>query len=686
MKKRMIVFLAVAGALAVATAAIGLVAGQRSVLRRPQGTAPLVLKKMDLDRIKPGRNAEAAIGANERRGPDSTPDIESYLQRAYPADEVPIEATIGAQNAWAALNARAHSSGAWQLIGPSKATQPGVLDALGDFAQYVTAGRVTAMAIGPTCVSGACPVYVAAAGGGIWRTRNGLAGHPNWQFVSGSFATNAIGTLVVDPNDPSGRTLYAGTGEPNASADSEAGMGIYRSADGGATWSLLPGSSLFQGRSLASLVIAPSGDILVGVTRGVRGISSVLSGGATTTPPVAAALGLYRSTDGGASFSLIWGGNGSIRGVNEVALDPNNASILYAAAFQQGVWRSTNNGASFAQIKTPLNPALNTDRAEFALAALPGSLTRMYVGVGNQSDSGANRARVYRTDDAAGAAVFTDLTSPQNIGYCTSQCWYDNVVFSPAGHPDIVYLGGSFSYGQLGGVSNGRGVLLSTDAGATWSDLTQDGDPNFADATHPDQHGIVVNPDNPFQYWEGSDGGVVRSDGLFADVSYKCNTRGLNAAGLALCKSLLSRVPNQLYSLNEGFSTLQFQSLSSSARRPQNNLQGGTQDNGTWQYTGSSVVWPQVIYGDGGQSGFSSANDALRFNTFTGQANDVNFRNGDPTKWCIASGPIINSPESSYFYPPVTADPNPANGGTIFQGSFSVWRTQDWGGSRAFLE
>jgi len=64
----------------------------------------------------------------------------------------------------------------------------------------------------------------------------------------------------------------------------------------------------------------------------------------------------------------------------------------------------------------------------------------------------------------------------------------------------------------------------------------------------------------------------------------------------------------------------------------------------------------------------------------------VNFRNGDPTKWVIATGPIVSSPEGAYFYPPVTGDPNPANAGTIYQGSQSVWRTQDWGGNQAYLE
>ena len=101
---------------------------------------------------------------------------------------------------------------------------------------------------------------------------------------------------------------------------------------------------------------------------------------------------------------------------------------------------------------------------------------------------------------------------------------------------------------------------------------------------------------------------------------------------------------------------------------------------------GLTDLWPQIIYGDGGQSGFSSTTEARRFNTFSGQANDVNFRSGDPTAWCVASGPIVSSPESSFFYPPIIADPHTANAGQIFEGSFSVWRTQDWGGNQAYLE
>jgi len=648
--------------------------------------------KREPESEKPGINAEATIGSAENRLPDNTAEVEAYALRAYPDTEVPGDATLAARAGWSALSASAHSTGSWQLIGPSKATYPQVLTPfLFDGAQYVASGRVTAMAIAPTCTNNRCVLYVAAAGGGVWRTDKALNGS-NWTFVSGSFGINAIGSLLLDPNDASGNTVYAGTGEPNASGDSEAGVGIYKTTDGGATWTLVPGSDIFFQRAIGQMAFDNAGNLLVPIASSVRGVSSVTSGavsaGNAAHPLVT--RGLWRQNGG--TFTLIRPiiAVATARGSTTVKVDPTHPGVIYVNEFSRGIWRSIDNGATWVQIKTPLDATQSTDRAEFDVTTLPNGNTRMYVGDGNSSSSAANLARFYRTDDASGAAVFTDMTTAQTIGYCGlgpgAQCWYDNVIYTPAGAPDVVYIGGSFSYPQLGGPSNGRAWLLSTDAGVDFNDLTLDGDPNHAEAIHPDQHAVVTVPGKPLQFITGSDGGVVGSDGNYVDVSSKCDTRGLNAANLALCKSLLDKVPNKLLNMNNGLSTLQFQSLSVSAQRPKNLLQGGTQDNGTFQYNGSANVWPQVIYGDGGQSGFNTADDKLRFNTFTGQANDANFRGGDPEKWVIIGGPMSSSPEGAFFYPPIIADPNPGAAGSIFQGSFSVWRTQDWGGNQAFLE
>ena len=203
---------------------------------------------------------------------------------------------------------------------------------------------------------------------------------------------------------------------------------------------------------------------------------------------------------------------------------------------------------------------------------------------------------------------------------------------------------------------------------------------------HPDSHAIVEIPGSNAAIF-GSDGGLMRSSGSFADISSQCtNYRGLTGADLALCEQLLSRVPTFLYNLNTGLSTIQFQSLSVAAMM-RTHLQGGNQDNGTFEHVDSSdFAWSQIIYGDGGQSGFFVSNSAVRFNSFFGQFHDANFHNGDPSKWVIISAPIASSPEGSYFYVPIIADPNPANGRTIYEGSQSIWRTQDWGGNQTFLE
>jgi hypothetical protein len=712
---------------------------------KPSGPA-LASSQGPLHNISKFRGDRDELGGNKRTMPGDQEGgpllaaIEDYAHRAYPAKDVPMHATLNAITSFRHVRAMSmgrRSVGAWQSIGPSKADVPDILTFSGT--QNFASGRVTALALAPNCGQGHCYLYLAAAGGGIWKTDHALHDNPSqrWEFISGSFGTNAIGTLVIDPTDPTGNTLYAGTGEANASGDSEAGLGIYKSTDGGNTWTLLastigpittfsPGNppvangtytgNAFVGRSISSIVVDPTNasHLYVSSSRGVRGISSVTGGGTTNPPTPRPPFGLFESTDGGATFSFIWdGGDGcpgtcngtnpkaTIRGVNKVQLDPRwngtTNKILYGGAFgptgvagSGGVWRSTDGGVTWSQIKTALDVVPNTDRAEFAVTPITGGFTRMYVGVGND---GTDAARFYRTDDAAGAAVFTDLTTDQNIDYCDGQCWYDNVVYSPPGKPGVVYLGGSFSYGSYGLSTNGRAFIRSANAGASFTDMTWDattnplppgqccatGNTTAANGQHPDSHAIVEIPGTDSAIF-GGDGGVTRSSGAFADISSQCATRGISGGDLTLCQQLLSAVPTHLFNLNKGLSTIQFQSLSVAADNPKH-LQGGNQDNGTFETYGS-LTWPQVIYGDGGQSGFDVGNSAHRFNTFFANYTDANFQNGDPSKWVVISGPLFQ--DTSLFYKPIIADP--VVSGTIFVGLRGVWRTQDWGGNQAFLE
>ena len=315
----------------------------------------------------------------------------------------------------------------------------------------------------------------------------------------------------------------------------------------------------------------------------------------------------------------------------------------------------------------------------------------MYIAEGA---SGSPTARVFRTDDAQTATPgsgWSDLTSSSpadprygTFNYCSGQCWYDNFVYTPRGSPDIVYVGGSYAYGETGRISNGRGVVLSRDGGQTWNDMTMDGtDFLHPNGLHPDQHSLVTNPSNPLQFFESNDGGIMRSSGDYTDASQFCAPRGITGTTLARCQQLLSSVPTELESLNKGYPTLQFQSLSVSPFNS-NLLQGGTQDNGTWQTQGNPSKWENTMIGDGGQSGFDAKDQSFRFHTFYEASPDVNFSGGAMADWNWIGDPLFET-EPQSFYIPIISDP--VETGWMFAGTGHVWRTKTHGmGSMSLAE
>jgi len=133
----------------------------------------------------------------------------------------------------------------------------------------------------------------------VWKTTNALASSPGWTPASNGIPSNAIGSLAFDPSDATGNTLYAGTGEPNGSGDSEAGVGLYKSTDGGLSWSQVAGSTaatapcasgsglcpVASGRSIGAIAIDPANPshIFIGTDVARHGSSSV--NGGRFTPP-----------------------------------------------------------------------------------------------------------------------------------------------------------------------------------------------------------------------------------------------------------------------------------------------------------------------------------------------------------------------------------------------------------------
>ena len=623
-------------------------------------------------------------------------------------EQITASDIAGARSAFSAIQKRGVGKGktstsSWFSLGPKNAIYPAFLNRHGS--DYVTSGRITALAIAPTCTLQQCTLWVAAAGGGVWKTDKALGG-ANWVNVSdGFFGSGAIGALTYDAG-----TLYAGTGEDAASGDSEAGVGVYKSTDGGKTWTALGGNASFTNRAIRTIAIDHNDGNAIYVTsgRGVHGISSTTAG-AVSQIPGAPGVGVWKSTDGGATFTLLQpsivtlgvqpgqsfpSSFGSSRGATALAIDPTHAGVIYASAYNVGIWRSTDSGATWTQIHAVTNTGAM--RSEFAVASTPDGHTRMYSGEG---DSGSPYSRVFVAEAVeTGTPAFVQKTSNNvadpgyaTYNFCTGQCWYDQRIVSPAGYPDMVYVLGSYTYAEDHGLSNARALLLSTDAGSTFTDLTDDAQGTNAshNGLHPDQHAFAVNPSNPNQYFEGSDGGLMRSDGTFTDISSRCDSRPvpLIEPALSRCKQLLSRAPTAYTSLNNGLQTLQFQSLSVNPANAKN-VQGGTQDNGTFETTGSSVTWPQTIFGDGGLSGFDATNPAFRFHTYFDAQVDVNFNSGAPPNWDWIADSFFIPPgnsEARLFYFPIITDPSVH--GTMFAGLTHVWRTKDNGGpSQAYLD
>ena len=660
----------------------------------------------------PDSSSSARLTPGESRGDGAalSPAEELAARKAWPATTVRQDQIDQAQQDFNGIKGRGHRQAPlkWTSIGPLVAFQPGVLGFTGR--DQVTAGRTTALLVDRTCNQGLCRVWIGAAGGGVWRTDHGLhTNNPGWKFSSDGLGSNAFGSLAQDPNDDRGDTLYAGTGEPNASADSEAGLGLYKSTDGGESWNLIPASAAIAAtRSIAKIAIDPADGriIYIATARGVRGVTSTSGGAFSTTGAPQPNFGVYKTTNGGTTWTLVWDAQtaGSIRGVTDLEIDPYDRTTVYASAFQLGIYRSQA-GGPFQQVFAGQLPASNVDRTEFALAALPNGKTRIYATNGSQGAPNFPYAALFRNDDASlllqgspNGALWKKITSNVNgtpyyatFDFCTAQCWYDQDVMTPHGQPDTVFVIGSYTYGELGGRSNARAVLRSTTAGEpdpahndrTFTDMTMDAQsPPYG--IHPDQHELAFHPTNPNIWWSTSDGGVVRSSGEYVDVTSQCATRPIGVASMLTCNRMLSAVPSQILSLNEGLTTLQFMSVSVNPHDPIGEVQGGTQDNGTWLYNGSSKVWTQTIYGDGGTSGFDIGNSAIRFNQFFGGFGDVNFRSGDPTAWVVVTAPMLNSLEAVGFYWPEIADPSVP--GTMYTGFRHVWRTKDNGGDQSFLE
>ena len=616
-------------------------------------------------RFSPGEpQYEAGEAVNEEAGDGA---MEWYMH-ASPGTDIPLAAISGSRSDWRELKSRGDdddhghhghgnpgNKGDWTSLGPDNAVYP-----FNQFRnryvyvpnEYVAAGRTAFSVIDPNCGSRKCRYWIANAGGGIWRTDNVFASQPKWEYLSEEFQHNNTAALELDPNDRSSSIIYAGTGEPNTCRSGcIAGVGMYKSKDAGDHWKGPIGAQYFGGRGIGSIQVKPGNSKTIFVATGAhgsRGISSTCCTGVDrgANIPGAPHFGLWRSTDGGETFELVNQGNAtnctastprdvflgltacSPRGARRVAFDPVDSNTVYASFYAKGIWRSNANGApgTWVQIFAALAPPTDAstgagvERDEFDVVRLANGNTRMYVGAGG---GGSLTAKFFRSDNVrTGAPTFTDLTNNTSEGYCDPQCNYDNYVYVPkkadgsAHNADTVYLLGSNAYNEAAsGASNGRAILLSTDAGASFTDMTYDASDNLQPhGAHPDQHSIVTKPDDWKQFLETSDGGIIRSNGNFVDDSGDCTAvhhldapppSSAKAAALARCLAVTKRIPERLQSINKGLNTLHFYQMTYNPNR-RGELAAGAQDNGSWMRVPGTRTWIETFVADGAYNGFDA--------------------------------------------------------------------------------
>ncbi len=329
-------------------------------------------------------------------------------------------------------------------------------------------GRVVAVAGHP---SDPMVFYFGACAGGVWKTTDGGT---YWENVSdGFFNSSAIGALAVAESDPN--VVYAGTGETTIRSDVSYGDGVYKSTDGGQTWRH---AGLADTRHIGEIRIHPQNPALVYV--------AALGHAFGPNPD----RGVFRSRDGGDNWEKILF-RSEKAGAVDLAMDPRNPSILYAAIWEayrnfwtlssggpdSSLYRSIDGGDTWSEITgQPGLPA--GPMGKMGIAVSPARSGRVWAIIE------AKEAGIYRSDDAG--ETWEVMTNKRDL---LNRPWYYCHIFADPQHADTVYV-------------TNLNMWKSTDGGSSYTQIT---------TPHGDNHDLWIDPRNPNRMIEGNDGGACVS-------------------------------------------------------------------------------------------------------------------------------------------------------------------------------
>jgi photosystem II stability/assembly factor-like uncharacterized protein len=306
--------------------------------------------------------------------------------------------------------------------------------------------------------------YVGAATGGLWKTRNMGT---TWEVLFDDLDDAvSIGDIAIPKDDAN--TVWVGTGENNNRQSSSWGNGVYKSIDGGQTWTHM---GLRDSRHIARIVIDPIDHDIVYVAA----LGSLFGPGKER--------GVFKTTDGGLTWSQVLFVDEDT-GATELVQDPGNNKVLYAATYQRrratwgfngggpgsAIWKTSDAGRTWTKLTNGVPPG---DLGRIGMDIYRGNPNIIYALIQHATESGT-----YRSEDAG-------LTWQKMSNVNPRPMYFSQIRVDPTNHLRVYVLGVQ--------------LHVSDDGGKTF---TQDA------TLHVDHHAMWINPQNSNHIIDGNDGGV----------------------------------------------------------------------------------------------------------------------------------------------------------------------------------
>jgi len=316
--------------------------------------------------------------------------------------------------------------------------------------------------------------YTGSTGGGVWKTENGGI---SWFNISDKyFTSSSVGSIAIAPSSP--ETVYVGMGESTFRGDSAEGDGVYKTLDGGKTWTHL---GLERTAQIARVRINPTNPDIVYV--------AALGNCWGPSPE----RGVFRTKDGGKTWQRILYRDENT-GAADLAMDPTNPNILYASLLElrrfpwgfrsagpgSGLFKSTDGGDTWTELTN--RPGLPDGlKGRIGVAIAPKMPNRVWAII----DAATGKKGMFRSDDAG--ATWKRVSDFADI---MQRPWYYSYLTPDPNDPNTLYAMNVWFW-------------KSTDGGATWKEVMG--------LPHGDHHDFWIDPKNPARMVNGSDGGATIS-------------------------------------------------------------------------------------------------------------------------------------------------------------------------------